>query len=112
MTVNLLTVAGFTGLGLFLLAAVWYWHAQYQAQRIRAEQSDDWSDYWQHWSEEWRDRAERATAPTFREVRLKTHCQNQLRESTAHNAVFGSGSDEAGRRAASPLLGGDFGVDG
>ena len=62
MTVNLLTVAGFTGLGLFLLAAVWYWHAQYQAQRIRAEQSDDWSDYWQHWSEEWRGRAERATA--------------------------------------------------
>ncbi len=35
MTVNLLTVAGFIGLCTILLAAVWYWHAQYQAQRIR-----------------------------------------------------------------------------
>lgn len=80
MTVNLLTVAGFTGLCLFLLAAVWYWHAQYQAQRIRAEQSDDWSDYWQHWSEEWRDRAERATA-TLADATAEIHT---LRERNAH----------------------------
>ena len=80
MTVNLLTVAGFTGLGLFLLAAVWYWHAQYQAQRIRAEQSDDWSDYWQHWSEEWRGRAERATAT----LAAATEEINTLRERNAH----------------------------
>lgn len=62
MTAQTLTTAGFTALCTILLAAVWYWHGQAEAQRKRAEQSDDWSDYWQHWSEEWRDRAERATA--------------------------------------------------
>ena len=80
MTVNLLTVAGFIGLCTILLAAVWYWHAQYQAQRIRAEQSDDWSDYWQHWSEEWRERAERATAT----LAAMTEDYNTLRERNAH----------------------------
>lgn len=80
MTIHTLTIAGLSALCLILLAAVWYWHAQYRDQRIRAEQSDDWSDYWQHWSEEWRDRAERATAT----LAAATEEINTLRERNAH----------------------------
>ena len=76
MTIQTLTIAGLTALCLILLAAVWYWHGQAEAQRIRAEQSDDW----QHWSEEWRDRAERATA-TLADATAEIHT---LRERNAH----------------------------
>lgn len=80
MIIHLLTTAGLTALCLVLLAAVWYWHGQAEAQRKRAEQSDDWSDYWQHWSEEWRERAERATAT----LAAMTEDYNTLRERNAH----------------------------
>ena len=76
-----MTVQSLAGLAALLctilLAAVWYWHAQYQAQRIRAEQADDWSDYWQHWSEEWRDRATATLADATAEI-------NTLREHNTH----------------------------
>ena len=78
MTVQTLTTAGFTALCLILLAAVWYWHSQAEAQRNRAEQSDDWSDYWQHWSEEWRDRVPSAPPPP---LAAATEEINTLRES-------------------------------
>lgn len=77
---NIESLAGIVALCAILLAAVWYWHGQAEAQRKRAEQADDWSDYWQHWSEEWRGRAERATA-TLADM---TEEYNTLRERNTH----------------------------
>ncbi len=80
MTIHTLTTAGFTALCLFLLAAVWYWHAQYQAQRgrtermrIRAEEADSWADFYQETA--------KALADQIAAIRSE---RDTLRERNAH----------------------------
>ncbi len=81
-----MTVQSLAGLAALLctilLAAVWYWHAQYQAQRgrtermrIRAEEADSWADFYQETAKALADQitAIRSERDTLREH--NTHLQ-------------------------------------
>ncbi len=79
-----MTVQSLAGLAALLctilLAAVWYWHAQYQFQRgraermrIRAEEADSWADLYQE--------AAKALADQIAAIRSE---RDTLRERNAH----------------------------